>query len=817
VLLPDLVISEISLAYIMGGRNQLRFPVSPIANTAATIVGQHYRFTVLTDGLLRYEWAPDSKFEDRPSVFAINRNQPTPEFRTKETASELEIITSRFHLTYDKTEFHPSGFSVAVKGLFSDHASVWRYSEDCENLGGTARTLDGADGRIPLGSGVVSRKGYTTIDDSASMLFDEDGFVASRLPGVGRVDGYLFAYGHDYRGAVKALYMISGSQPLLPRWVLGNWWSRYYAYRADEYLALMDKFQEEGIPLSVAVLDMDWHIVNDPRIAEAGQTGWTGYTWNKELFPDPPGFLSELHKKKLKTALNDHPADGVQSYEDLYEDMARALDHDASTKDPIHFDLTNRRFLNAFFDVLHRPHEVDGVDFWWIDWQQGEYSRIKGIDPLWMLNHFHFLDNGRDNKRPLIFSRYAGPGSHRYPVGFSGDTVVTWASLDFQPEFTITASNIGYGWWSHDIGGHWHGSKDDELGTRWVQFGVFSPILRLHSSKNQWMAKEPWKFGMEARKVMSDFLRLRHRLLPYLYTMNARAAQQWAPIVQPMYWDWPDSDEAYRVKNQYLFGSEMIVMPITAPQDLKLRSARVRGWLPPGRYVDIFNGAVYDGDRELWISRPLDGYPVFAKEGSIIPLDAALEPGNGGDNPEGLEVVIVVGADGEFEILEDDGNGSNVDEIKWSRTSIKYTQESGTLRIGPTHGGTGDRNWHLLFLALSKPKSLSVLIDGIEKNVDIEEASNGIFVTVGALSKNASIVVELGEMPQLRFTNPTSHIWPLLNEAQIGFGLKEDIWKIVTAKAQKTVQVSRLHALEMDSNLLDAVLEYMLADSRVEE
>jgi hypothetical protein len=230
-------------------------PVKPVANPAAIIKGPHYRFTILTDGLLRYEWAPDDKFEDRASVFAVNRSLPTPEFRVKDTNNVLEIITYKFHLTYDKQDFHPSGLSVIVKGFYGCHASVWRYGEVCQNLGGTARTLDGADGRIPLGSGVISRNGYATIDDSSSMLFADDGFVASRLPG-NRVDGYLFAYGHDFRGAIKAFYAVSGSQPLLPRWALGNWWSRYYAYTADEYLALMDEFKDKGIPLSVAVLDM---------------------------------------------------------------------------------------------------------------------------------------------------------------------------------------------------------------------------------------------------------------------------------------------------------------------------------------------------------------------------------------------------------------------------------------------------------------------------------------------------------------------------------------------------------------------------------
>ena len=261
---------------------------------------------------------------------------------------------------------------------------------------------------------------------------------------------------------------------------------------------------------------MDWHLVDDKVVQDSGSVGWTGYSWNKKLFPEPAKFLSELHRRNLKVSVNDHPADGVYCFEDQYEEMAKAVDLDTSTKDPVQFDIVNPKFLNAYFDILHRGLEKDGIDLVWLDWQQGTHSRLKGIDPLWCLNHYAFLDNGRENKRPLTFSRYAGPGSHRYPIGFSGDTIVTWESLDFQPEFTLTASNIGYGWWSHDIGGHMHGGKDDELGTRWVQFGAFSPILRLHSSNSQWTSKEPWGFGMEARKVQTDFLRLRHRMLPYL-------------------------------------------------------------------------------------------------------------------------------------------------------------------------------------------------------------------------------------------------------------------------------------------------------------
>lgn len=428
------------------------FPTIPLANPAAIVGGRtcQYRFTVLTDGLVRCEYDLDSIFEDTASTFAINRRLPVPDYRVVDVGSDLEIITEKFHLRYDKNEFSANGLSVQCRGNLTEWHSTWRFGDESIGLGGTARTLDEANGRIPLGPGVISRQGYAALDDSDSMLFTDDGWVKGRRKNPSKSDTYVFAYGIDYRGAIRSFYAVSGKQPLLPRWALGNWWSRYYKYTADEYLALMDRFRREGLPLSVGVLDMDWHLVDNEKVRKSGLSGWTGYTWERELFPDPKAFQDELHKRHLKVTLNVHPADGIASYEEAYGAMADALGKDKKSGDPIAFDITDKKFNDAYFDILHRRREDEGTDFWWVDWQQGRLSRIPGVDPLWMLNHFHFLDNKHDEKRPLTFSRYAGPGSHRYPVGFSGDTVVSWESLDFQPEFTATASNIGYGWWYVD-------------------------------------------------------------------------------------------------------------------------------------------------------------------------------------------------------------------------------------------------------------------------------------------------------------------------------------------------------------------------------
>lgn len=799
------------------------FPRQPRADPKAIVGGSkcQYRFTVLASSLIRYEWAPDRRFEDRASIFALNRLQPVPDFRCIDHDDSLEIITSSVHLRYDKGPFNPSGLTCDIEGKFSQHGALWRYGEQASTLGGTARTLDDINGRIPLGGGVVSRAGYASIDDSKSMLFDDNGWIASRRPGEDRIDGYLFAYGHDYRAAVQAFYAISGNQPLLPRWSLGNWWSRYHPYTADEYLALMDRFKSEGLPFSVGTIDMDWHLVHDKRVKGSG---WTGYTWNRELFPNPEGFLKEMHKRNLQVTLNDHPAGGVRSFEDQYKDMAKALGHDTSNGDPILFDITNRRFCDAFFDVLHRNLEDQGVDFWWIDWQQGTHSRMPNIDPLWMLNHYHFLDNGLNERRPLILSRFGGPGSHRYPVGFSGDAHITWESLEFQPEFTATASNIGYGWWSHDIGGHLFGIRDEELSTRWLQFGVFSPIMRLHSSENPFITKEPWTFGMEARSIMDEFLRYRHCLMPYLYSMNVLSARDGEPLIQPLYWHYPEAKAAYKYLNEYFFGSELLVVPITSPNDPKTRLGSAHGWIPPRRHVDIFTGVVYDGDRELSLNRPLSKYPVLAREGSIIPLDAASDLANGCPNPAAFEILIVVGADATFEILEDDGTGARLGETKIVKTTISFTQATGVVKI--THSSPNSsflpakRNWKLKFLACKTPHSgapVTVSAAGhshLQESIEIESKDGNSVLSLDSVPTAAEVSIMIGKNPQLTVTDVEKHLFPIISKAQIEFEIKRDIWNIVLSEAPVGVKAGGLCALGLEEKMLNALLEILLADSR---
>ncbi|KAG5754307.1 hypothetical protein H9Q70_003058 [Fusarium xylarioides] len=794
-------------------------PTKPVANKDSIVSGSQWRFTLINDIVLRYEWAEDGVFEDRPSTFALNREFPTPKFTVSDTEDQLEIRVDAFQITYNKQRFDKYGLVVSVSNKNTLWGADWRYGETPQNLGGTARTLDEVNGRCELEPGILSRAGYSVLDDSNSMLFDSSGFAAPRRPG-DRIDGYLFSYGYDYKAAMKAFFAISGKQPRLPRWALGNWWSRYYPYTDEEYLKLMDKFEAEKVPLSVAVIDMDWHQVHGDHIPHAG---WTGYTWNRELFKDPKAFAKALHDKKLKVTLNDHPHAGVHHHEDQYEAMAKDLGHDTSDKAPILFNPVGQKFMHSYLNTLHRSLENDGCDFWWIDWQQGPYSRVRGLDPLWLLNHYHFLDNEKQNGegKAIIFSRFGGPGSHRYPVGFSGDSIMTWESLEFQPEFTATASNIGYVWWSHDIGGHMGGYRDDELATRWVQYGVFSPIMRLHSQMGLFTSKEPWLYRPEFAEVMQNFLRFRHRLIPYLYTMNCASSSNDEPLVQPLYWKFPDRDEAYGKPNQYYFGSELVVAPIVKPRDKRTNHGAVDVWVPPGRHVDILTGTIYDGDRDIRMFRSIKNMPVLAHEGSIVPLDADPTPSNGGESPKNFEVLVVVGKNGRLKVEEELDENDKTDKGNYSESTILgYFQQSGRLYFEPK-----GKAWSVKFLSIMEvPKGFKVVSGYTDQTVlDVKPYVEdypkvpGLVVQVPALPDTLDVVsIQLGDEPKLSVLDPLKRIQDLILDYQMDMWTKEKLWGVVKAPQPTAVKVGRLMTLGLDEELLGPVMELLMADSRYE-
>lgn len=776
------------------------YETRPLALAQNMVSGEKYRFTVLTPSLIRMEYSSRGVFEDRASQSVFFRDFPENQFSRESNEGCLKIETENLILTYRENEaFGANTLSVKLK---IEPASMWRYGEKFEDLKGTTKTLDEANGDISIERGICSRNGFSVMDDSHTMLLNDIGWVEVREPNT--TDCYFWGYGFKYLDAVKDFYRLTGVPPMLPAYALGNWWSRYHKYTQEEYQDLILRFEKEDVPLSVSVVDMDWHVVQIPDEYKKGtgpqfESGWTGYSWNKELFPGYKGFLKFLKDHNLRTSLNLHPSQGVGCHEDMYEEMARACGIDPSTGERIYLDILSPEFMEKYFDIFHHPYEEDGVDFWWMDWQQGQdywwihegnkdgkmHDEREILDPLWMLNHLHIADIRRNGKRPMFFSRYSGPGSQRYPVGFSGDTFITWKSLDFQPYFTATASNVGYSWWSHDIGGYMGGYRDNELMARWTQLGVFSPINRLHSGGSDYCRKEPWYFDEKTEKVMKNCLRLRHRLFPYIYTMNYRNHVDLEPLIQPMYYAYPRNSAAYEVKNQFMFGSELMIAPITRPANTLTQMGSVNVWLPEGDWFDFFTGLHYASKegRTLSVHRTINDYPVFAKAGAIVPMQNAYNLAAGND----LEVVIFPGADNQFVLYEDAGDGSEFEKGEFAKTEMTLEwSTTPVFTVKPTEGELSllpkTRNYQFVLRGYNADVFVQTLVDGnvINSEYIYDADMRAAVVRVSADVTSEIKLIIAGEELVTDNGDVTDRITTLLHRVQCSSSIKHAIMEVVT-------------------------------------
>ena len=705
---------------------------NPVADAKAMVVVEKARFTVLTPQLIRMEWSEDGRFEDNATLTFVNRALPVPEFKVLKNRKSVVIKTDYVTLTYKRTgKFTPDNLSAVI--TMGDKRVVWHYGDaDTLNLMGTTRTLDGADGaklrkKDPMEQGILSRGGWSVVDDSQRHLLVPvkshwKHWVECRPEG-DRQDLYLFGYGHDYTKALSDYTKIAGRIPLPPKYAFGYWWSRYWQYSDNELRDLVGVMKSLDIPIDVLIVDMDWHETwglrksKDTARDEYGQrVGWTGYTWKKQLFPSPKNFLSWCHSEKLKVSLNLHPASGIQPYEEPYERFVKAYDWKDKGKS-VPFYIDEQKWADAYFDTVLGPMEKEGVDFWWLDWQQWKESKFtEGLSNTFWLNHTFAHHMGElGNNRPFIYHRWGGLGSHRYQVGFSGDTYISWETLAFLPWFTATASNVGYGYWGHDIGGHMfrkgESTVDPELYLRWLQYGVFTPIFKTHCTKNRLIERRVWMFPNHMLDMRAA-IRLRYTLAPYIYNAARTTYDTGVSMCRPMYYAYAECDEAYDFKEQFMFGDDILVAPVVAPIDKATGVAERKVWFPEGRWFDMVSGQMYEGNRVETLYYTLSENPYFVKAGAIIPMNPS-NVDNLQDETGALVLTVIPGGEGELRHYEDDGASRDYDK-QYAVTRITNCKKGSSIcltisaREGSYVGAAECRAYELRFPAQLPPKQVKV-------------------------------------------------------------------------------------------------------------
>ena len=552
------------LTILLSMNDVLAQELNPMAHPDAIVSAGKARFTVLTPEMIRIQYSDRARFEDRATFAIVNRRLPVPAFTTTEKDGWLTITTDALTLKYKKGGVidgrHPSSDVLTVTLTLNGRQVIWYPGkDDAMNLKGTTRTLDGQIGdnkRQEMENGLLSRAGWSIIDESprtkrgdgsTTFAFDKqvDGIDWLAEPvDKNAIDWYFMGYGHQYKKALGDFIKVAGQQPMPPLYVLGYWYSKYQRYTSDEFMEIVNDVKHFQIPMDVMIFDMDWHT-----------QGWTGWTWDRTAIPDPEGLIDWMHKQGLRVSLNLHPADGVDDDEDFFNDLREDMGLGKDTK-VVPWNLSDGRFYHHMFNRIIRAREKQGVDFWWLDWQQNLTSKyINGLGETFWCNHVFYNDMklNRPDRRPLIFHRWGGLGSHRYPIGFSGDSFTTYGTLAWQPYFTATASNVCFGYWGHDLGGHQQtGPNDGKIYLRWMQYGVFTPVFRTHATNWEGIERRIWKYDNFPQLL--ETVKLRYALMPYIYTAARQAYDTGVSLCRPLYYEWPENNNAYLFEDEYMFG-----------------------------------------------------------------------------------------------------------------------------------------------------------------------------------------------------------------------------------------------------------------------
>lgn len=744
--------------------------LNPVADPAAVVQSGNARFTVLTSKMIRIEYSPSGQFEDRATFAIVNRRLPVPSYTTEESDGYLYIRTSDVTLRYKvgtvikATDKKPDNLMVTF--LLNGITCTWYPGkDDALNLLGTNRTLDtawGDNARSKLEKGLISRAGWSIIDESPSatrgdgsttlpMASNADGYMWwQKAADANAIDWYFLGYGHQYTECIRDFTRVGGRVPLPPKYIFGYWYSRYWAYTQTDFQNIIRDVESNDIPMDVIIMDMDWH-----------RSGWTGWSWNTSRIPSPTSLISFMHNHGLRTALNLHPSDGIRNSEDKYRNLRSAMGLPTSYTETIPWTIQDYSFARPFFDNIIRPLEKQGVDFWWLDWQQektvGEHSRAKGyelsdgadkLSETFWCNHTFFEDmqKNRPSLRPVIYHRWGGLGSHRYPICFSGDTWAAWSTLGYEIYFTSNASNVCYAYWGHDLGGHQGGDNDPELLLRWLQFGAFTPIFRTHATNDSKLERKIWKYSNFEQ--LRDAVRMRYQMFPYLYTAARETYDTGIGMNRPLYYEWPEENNAYVYEDEYMFGNDMLVAPIYSPSHYGVSTRNI--WLPSGLWWDVTENCLRQGGSVFRAKYTLDQFPVFYRPGSVIPFYPVQR--SVVTNPQEIILKVVPGADGTGSFYEDGGDNQDYLTGGWARTSFSYQNVSASSkrlvihpRQGSFQGMPTTRTWSVQFLGiLQEPKGVTVSGDeGLTHQQSYDAESKVLTVTIQTEALDREVTVQL--------------------------------------------------------------------------
>ena len=743
------------------------------AREDCTFKGNKYRITVLSDVLLRFEYSETGKFNDYPTIFAINRNfAKKPVFTVKQDEKYINITNDYFILEYSKEKPYiasklvpDSNLRITLKGT----DKLWYFGNpEVKNLKGTTYSFDNKT-NISLSKGLYNLDGFASIDDTMSPVFISDGTIKKNPSDA--LDVYVFIYKNDFQKALDSYFELTGKPSFIPRYALGVCWNKNEDYTEEELKDIISNFNKINIPLSSILLGSKWNLNKEGKTL-------SNYKFDNEKYKNLEQTINDIHQKNVFLGVTINPKNGITPYDNGYQSLKTKLNIIKDGVIPI--NVYNTVILETF---LNETLTNLNIDFIKID--EITEDKIK----TFMLMHYIYKSLSKTaERRGLILSRNPGIASHRYPALYSGNTKVSWKTLKYLPYFNITSSNLGLSYYSHDIGGYEGGVEDSELYTRYVQFGTYSPIFRFSSKEGRYYKREPWKWDIFTESIVKDYIRIRHRLIPYIYSEMYKYSKDGINLIKPLYLDYEKILDEPLYKNEYHFGKELFVCPITEPKDKVMNRVVHRMYLPEGTWYDFKTGKKFPGGKRYVTFYKDEDYPVYAKSGAIVPM-AILDENNLNSvkPPEKMEIQVFPGVSNNYDLYEDDGVTNLYKEGYYIVTNIDYNYRKNnyTLILRPTQGKTGiipdKRDYKIKFRNTKRPEYVKVNVGRFEVEFTTRSDENDFIIEVPNVPTNQQLTINCGgeaiEIDAVRLIN--EDIDEIISGLLIETTLKEKIASII--------------------------------------
>lgn len=521
-----------------------------------------------------------------------------------------------------------------------------------------------------------------------------------RSPNAKQLD-YVVFYDPSADSVIATYRNLSGNVPMFPLWAYGFWQCRERYTSGTNLVETVKEFRKRNIPMDVIVQDWQYW----------GKYGWGVPKFDETNYPNPDQFIKQLHD------LNAHFS--ISVWENLDKKSVVAKDYVAKNlfiPESPWVDVFNPIARETHWNALNQNLFSYGVDSWWMDATEPENDALHGKKTYLGLGDFYRLTyplfvsqaiyegerKTSSDKRVCILTRSAFPGQQKYGIiNWSGDIGGTWDSYKRQIVAGLDYTITGLPFWTTDIGGFFRPGKSQytdekyqELLTRWFQWGAFNPIFRVHGYQSE---TEPWKYGQQVENNMRKMLNLRYRLLPYIYSEAWQITKNGSTIMRPLVMDFNGDTSALNQQFEYMFGKAFLVNPVTEPN--------INEWnvyLPKsGGWFDFWTGKNYKGGQAIKTVSTLDIIPLFVKAGSIIPMGKFIQYA-GQKSDDTLEIRIYKGANGRFDLYEDQGDNYNYEKGIYSLIKFNWDDAKKTLTIearkGKYPGMIKERTFYILLV-----------------------------------------------------------------------------------------------------------------------